>query len=488
MANVKILVVEDDPAVADLIARYLKKSGYDVAACVGTGEDALTEAARATPDLALMDIGLRGAIDGVQTAAELRARFNVPVVFLTGLADDETLKRSQGAQAFGYVLKPFRPEDLRASIDLALSKHPVESKLRRIEGWFTAAIKSIGEAVITADEQGQVTFLNPAAEALTGWKLAEAAGCPLGEIFQLAQERERFGKHEAPLPGADPVSTSTANHAALRARNGAVIPVDWNAAPIRDERGAVIGRVLIVRDIAERRRADIELKQSREQLRSLAAHLQDVREEERIRIAREVHDELGQMITGLRMDLSWMEKRLVAIADAAAREPLAAKAKAMFELLDGMVKTVRKIASELRPGVLDDLGLAPALEWQARDWQTRTGIECQVSANLEGVTVSPECGTALFRIFQETLTNVARHAQATRVNAQISASNGWSTMEIQDNGRGITGEDRRRTKSFGLLGMSERARLLGGEFNISGDPGKGTTVRVKIPLNDAPVG
>lgn len=480
MANERILVVEDDPAVADLIALYLKRSGYDVAACVASGEAALAEAARARPDLALMDIELPGELDGVQTAGQLRARFNVPVVFLTGLADDETLKRSQGAQAFGYLLKPFRQEDLKASIDLALSKHPVESKLRRIEGWFTAAIKSIGEGVITTDQEARVTFLNPAAEALTGWKLAEAAGLPLGEIFHLVREQERIGKDEAPPPASESVPNGTSNHAALRARNGAVIPVDWNAAPIRDEQGAVIGRVLIVRDITERRRAEIELRQSREQLRSLAAHLQDVREEERTRIAREVHDELGQMITGLKMDLSWLEKRLPAIADLAAREPLATKTSTMSGLLDRMVKSVRKIASELRPGVLDDLGLVPALEWQACDWQAHTGIECQVSASLEGVTVSPERGTALFRIFQEALTNVARHAQATRVRVQIGADGGWLVMEIQDNGRGITDEERQRAKSFGLLGMNERATLLGGEFTISGEPGRGTTVRVRI--------
>lgn len=466
MPNGTILVVEDDPAVADLIARYLRRSGYEVAACVATGEDALAEAARTRPDLALMDIELHGALDGVQTAGQLRTRFNVPVVFLTGLADDETLKRSQDAQAFGYLLKPFRQEDLKASIDLALNKHPVESKLRRIEGWFTAAIKSIVDAVITTDEQSRVTFLNPTAEMLTGWKMQETAGCALGEVFQINQE----GEWCAP------------NHAALRSKNGVTIPIEWSEASIRDEQGAVIGRVFIFRDVTERQLAEAELKESREQLRLLAAHLQNVREEERTRIAREVHDELGQMITGLKMDLSWIEKRLPEIADVVAREPVAAKAKAMSELLDRTVKTVRKIASELRPGVLDDLGLVPAIEWQARDWQARTGIECQVSASLEGVTVSPERSTALFRIFQEVLTNVARHAQATRVRARISADDGWLVMEVQDNGRGITEEDQCRTRSFGMLGMRERATLLGGKFVVTGEPGAGTAVRVRIPL------
>jgi PAS domain S-box-containing protein len=482
MPNERILVVEDDPAVADLVTRYLKKSGYCVAACVATGEEALTEAARAGADLALMDISLRGALDGVQTARQLRARFEMPVVFLTGLADDETIQRSQEAQAFGYLLKPFRQEDLKAGIDLALSKHPVERRLRRIEGWFTAAIKSIGEAVITADEQGRVTFLNPAAEALTGWKLSEAVGAPLEEVFQLVPMPEQSAAGNIPASRGERAAGAAASCGSLRPRHGAAVPVDWNAAPIRNEQGAVIGRVLIIRDITERRRAETELLRSREQLRSLAAHLEDVREEERSRIAREVHDELGQMITGLRMDLAWLEKRLPSMAGDSAREPLRVKTNAMAELLDRMVKTVRQIADDLRPGVLDDLGLAAALEWQARDWQARTGVECRVSASLEGATVTPERGTALFRVFQESLTNIARHARATSVEACLRAEAGWLLLEIRDNGRGITEPERQRGKSFGLLGMQERATLLGGEFSISGEPGRGTMVRVRIPI------
>jgi signal transduction histidine kinase len=271
----------------------------------------------------------------------------------------------------------------------------------------------------------------------------------------------------------------------LRGPGGAVVPIECQSAPIRNDAGVIVGRVLVFRDISERRRAENELRRSREELRLLAAHVERVREAERKHIAREVHDELGQKITGLRMDLSWMEKRLPAIPDAASREPLAAKARSMFELLDQMVKTVRKISAELRPGVLDDLGLVAALEWQARDWQARTGIECHVAASLGEVPACPERDTALFRIFQEALTNVARHARATQVTAHLGAEQGWLALEIRDNGRGITLEERQRAKSFGLLGMNERAMLLGGRFEIRGEPGQGTTVRVQLPLAGA---
>jgi PAS domain S-box-containing protein len=487
MSNQRILVVEDDPAVADLIVRYLKRSGYGVAACVASGEEALVEAARSRPDLALMDIGLRGDLDGVQTAERLQARFDVPVVFLTGLADDATIKRSHGAEAFGYLLKPFRPDDLKTSIDLALNKHQVESKLRQIEHWFTAAIRSVGEAIVTTDETARVTFLNPVAEALTGWTLGEAVGQPLDTIFHPKDDSLAVDDAARRVSARENTSASS-RETTLLSRKGRTIPIECSASPIRNDQGEIVGSVLVFRDVTERRQGEANLKNSREQLRSLAAHLERVREDERTRIAREVHDELGQLLTGLKMDLAWIEKRLPAINEEAIRQPLSNKTTSMLGLLDQMVKTVRKISAELRPGVLDDLGLLPAMEWQARDWQVRTGIECIVDSNVSEDAVPPDRGTALFRIFQETLTNVARHAQATRVRARLSLEKGWLAMEINDNGRGITEEEQRYTKSFGLIGMKERAIMLGGQVRIQGAAGQGTSVQVRIPISGSTPG
>jgi len=153
----------------------------------------------------------------------------------------------------------------------------------------------------------------------------------------------------------------------------------------------------------------------------------------------------------------------------------------MYTLLDEMVKTVRRISAELRPGVLDDLGLVPALEWQAREWQERTGIECAVTSEVGAIQIGREPGTALFRIFQETLTNVARHAGATKVTSGLRCEDGAILLEIRDNGRGVTADEVRHSKSLGLLGMRERAKMLGGEFRIAGEPARGTTVTVRIP-------
>ena len=465
MTAKRILIVEDEVPIADLIAKFLTRSGYEIAAAVTTGEEALVQAARISPDLAVMDITLGGELDGIQTAELLHRRFDIPVVFLSGLADDATIERSQAAKAFGYVVKPFRQEDLKSSIDIALVKHADESRLRRIEQSFGAAIRSIGDGIITTDTGARVTFLNPAAEALTGWKLEEAFGEPLDEVFQAA-------------PGAG-------RQAMLRTHTGRETPVECVAAPILNDEEVLAGRVLVFRDITQRRVADEELNRSRDQFRSLAAHLQVVREEERARIAREVHDQLGQMLTGLRMDASWAAKRVNALTDEPAREALAARLTSMLALLDETVQTVRRIASELRPGALDDLGLPAALEWQAREWQRRTGIECSLSCDTAGLNAPPEAAIALFRIFQETLTNVARHSKATQVTARLTQESEAFQLHIHDNGRGITEDELRRTKSLGLVGMRERAAMLGGEFHIRGEAGGGTTVTVRLPV---PVG
>ncbi|HKB57946.1 MAG TPA: histidine kinase [Lacunisphaera sp.] len=228
---------------------------------------------------------------------------------------------------------------------------------------------------------------------------------------------------------------------------------------------------------SERKRAEERLRESHEQLRALSVYLQYVREEERTRIAREVHDELGQSLTSLKLDLAWLAGR-----QPVGQRPLHDKIKAMSRHIDTTIQTVRRIATELRPGILDDLGLVAALEWQANEFQGRTGIECDVASTLRDDTpLDADLNTAFFRIFQETLTNIMRHASATRVVVRSSEEQGSVLLVVKDNGRGITAAEIHDTRSIGLVGMGERAALLGGEVSFQSEPGKGTVVTVKIP-------
>lgn len=234
-----------------------------------------------------------------------------------------------------------------------------------------------------------------------------------------------------------------------------------------------------------RQRAEEALRESRQQLRCLAARLDSLRESERAWIAREIHDEFGQVFTSIKIDLSLMQKTLLRPKGLTkkALTLLRDKIESMSLLADRAIQTVRKIATELRPAVLDDLGLIAAIEWQKSDFETRSGISCRIETTLEGIDFGRECATAVFRIFQETLTNVARHANATLVNVRIEEKEGQFFLHVEDNGRGISGKEISDPASLGLLGMRERALLLNGEVSISGISGKGTRISLRIPLN-----
>ena len=233
----------------------------------------------------------------------------------------------------------------------------------------------------------------------------------------------------------------------------------------------------LMREIAERREAERRVSLSRQSLRDLTARLQSVREEEQTRIAREIHDELGQALTGLKMDVAWLAKNLPPAA-----KPLVQKTEAMSGLIDDTIHAVRRIASGLRPEVLDEAGLAAAIEWEIKEFQKRTGVRCRIKLPAQEPVLGREQATAVFRILQEALTNVIRHAHATRLVAELTVSANELQLEVQDNGRGITESELRSGKSLGLLGMRERALLIGAEIDIAGVKGAGTRVTLSLPL------
>ena len=228
-------------------------------------------------------------------------------------------------------------------------------------------------------------------------------------------------------------------------------------------------------ELAERAATEQRLRSSEENLRALAAHLQSVREEERIHIAREIHDELGQALTGLKFDINAMAKA-GSVEDAGAD-----RKQHLCQQIDRIINSVRRIASGLRPEVLDEIGLAAAIEWQAREFQRRTGIRCMVDIAPGFSDPDKERATALFRIFQELLTNVARHAGATRVGVHLADDRRMLSLKVEDNGRGIQEQEIESPRSLGFLGLRERVLAFGGAIDVKGQEGKGTTVSVSIP-------
>jgi signal transduction histidine kinase len=267
--------------------------------------------------------------------------------------------------------------------------------------------------------------------------------------------------------------------------------------PLKNTEGAILKLMGITQDITSRKKAEealqkahdelekrveertAELENSREQLRALTAHMQYLQEEQGKRISREIHDELGQVLTGLNIELSELVSQISKLRNKTNRDSLLKKSQSMSNLLDNTLQALHRIITELRPVILDDLGLVPAIEWQAQEFQERTGIECDFRS--ENIDLDRERSTAIFRIFQESLTNVARHANATRVNIKLGEDTNSIVLEVTDNGSGVKEEEIQNHQSFGILGMRERALLFGGEVIITGHPGKGTTVTVSIP-------
>jgi signal transduction histidine kinase len=235
------------------------------------------------------------------------------------------------------------------------------------------------------------------------------------------------------------------------------------------------------REIAERRQAELQLRESQERLRALASHFITVREEERTHIAREIHDELGQVLTALKMDIVWVARRL-------RDEGLVEKTSAMCQLVDDAIRTVRKISTGLRPEMLDDMGLVAAIGWQTTEFQKRTGVRCKTRLPPDSLTFDKDLSTTVFRIYQELLTNVARHAKATRLDVELRQVDHCLHLEVTDNGVGIVPGEANAKWSLGLLGMQERALRLGGKVEIGSAHGTGTRVAVSIPTADAALG
>jgi len=329
------------------------------------------------------------------------------------------------------------------------------------------SVDHASDRIICTDSQGRILYANKAACRSLGRSREELLSLTIPEIDPLLR-KEGWGAYWENLKTRG--SMTFESQGVSRQGEGFPIEITTNYVEFEGrEYSFAFGR-----DITERKRAQEERQRSLEQLRALAARLQSIREEERTRVAREIHDELGQALTVIKIDLSTLINKLV-------RDKKQAFAPILKEV-DETVELVRKISAELRPAILDALGLVAAIEWAVEEFASRNGVKCRLDVPQDEIGIDPERATAVFRILQETLTNVARHAGATEVHVKLAKEGGSLILDIQDNGKGITEEQVSAGGSLGILGMRERASLLGGELTIQGAPRKGTTVKVRLPL------
>lgn len=362
-----------------------------------------------------------------------------------------------------------------------------EQALRESEERFRQLTENINEVFwMTTPDLKQVLYLSPAFRNL------------LGRPFELGQEGAGI---EAFLESVHPDDRASVME--ILAEPGQEFDIEcriclddgllrWvrnRGFPIRNQYGQIYRMGGVAEDITHRKEAEERLKATTEQLRALSASLQSAREQEATRIAHQVHDELGGILTGLRWELEALEKMIDAPADSwHLKVVMREKLEAMLGLTDTTINVVRGIASDLRPSILDDLGLVEAIEWQTQQFQARTGIQCRCDSSLPSIPLGEQQSTAVFRIVQEALTNILRHAQATRVGVAMSEEDGILVLTVSDNGRGITEAEKLGRNSLGLLGMQERAHLIGGSVDIAGVRDAGTTLHVRVPLATAAAG
>jgi PAS domain S-box-containing protein len=351
----------------------------------------------------------------------------------------------------------------------------VEEDLRKSEGKFRAIFDNTSDGMFLVDLNARNFFMcNATCSTMLGYTQEEFLNLDIADIHpedDLPFVYEQIGEFERGEHGVR-------SDIRFKRKDGSILVADLSPALVAIAEKQYL--VISFRDISERKRVEEKLRKSYEQLHHFAVSLQSSREEERSRIAREIHDELGQALTGLKFDISWIGKKLPK-----GTEELKDKTRSIAGVIDGTIQMVRRMSSELRPGVLDRLGLAAAIEWQVEEFQSRTGIKCTRSPNFEGLRLERDRATAIFRIFQEALTNVARHANASAVDVSLSLESGNLILEVRDDGVGIPESALLDPKSIGLLGMKERAMAFGGRVNIVGHPGSGTRVILIIPCDSA---
>jgi len=337
------------------------------------------------------------------------------------------------------------------------------------------------DAVALMNGIDQVVRVNRAFTRLFGYTPEEAVGRQLAALTVPGEALDEYQNHSDLTKAGQRVDAESVR----RRKDGSHLRVSVAQVPVSVP-GGQVAVYAIYRDITDRKLAEEKLKTTSEQLRALSQNLRSAREEEGARIARELHDELGAALTRLKWDLEDMSKRCGEEINQEDYPILRERTGEMMALVDEILSNVRRISSELRPGILDDLGLMAAIEWQARQFESRSGIICNVDLLVDDLHLNREQSTAVFRILQEALTNILRHTRAINVNIVVEVVEGELVLEVRDNGRGITEEEIAGSQSLGLIGMRERAHLLGGEIEITGTAGRGTVLTLRVPLHPGP--
>ncbi len=475
LLQTRLLFVEDSEADFRLMTVMLTRAGLAHESQRACGIREIEHALAAGIDALICDYAVPG-LDIRQLVAHLRrAHPYLPVLIVSGQYGEEAVVEAMRAGADDYVMKdnlrrlPHALERALREADSRRLQHQTENALASVHAQVQAIVDAAPIALVALDASARITLWSPGTEALTGWPASRM----LGQTLTLGDEKadRRLAElvdqaltgqslRDEPLELCDAAGGETTRIRVLRA----------SVCPLPGPESA--GCVLALVEVSDLARARSELERSEQLLRELSQHAENLREQERGDMAREIHDDLGALVIRIRAELSLARRQ----ADAAGQRHLR-EAEALVESLGGAIS---RIARSLRPPVLD-FGIVPAIEWQATDFEQRSGIHVEMHSNVEQIQLDLPRSSALFRIFQEALTNVFKHAKATRVRVELFADEATVSLEVEDDGIGLPVGALARTESFGLRGMMERVRGLGGWMDVHSPGGRGTTLMISLP-------
>lgn len=519
-----VLVIEREHLVARDLSELLTSEGYEVPACAGSGAEALRLAERLRPDVAVLDVEVDGEGSGLALAERLRDQLRIPVLLLSSGVEGAHVAAGGASEPFGMLVKPFRARELLAALGATLNRARLEHRVHHLNA-VLRAIRGINRLIVKERDRdrllaGACRLLVTTRSYEWAWiALVDGPGHPVSFAHASVEPRQVAMRELADAVRAGYLPERA--RLALASPSPMVLRVPWDECadcPLRERHRATGGLVArlhhagrkrgvlcvalaadllddaeelaLFQELADdlayaltsldhqsaRKLAEAALERSRDELRDLAAHLQVFADDERKAVAREIHDELGQVLTAISFDVTTLKRGLCG-----ASAELQQRVEGIGGLVGDALRVVRRVSTGLRPVVLDELGLCAAICWQVKEVEKRLGIRCVVSVPEQDPQVSEAQALGVFRICQEALTNVARHAHATRVTVRVLATRQAIELSVRDNGVGFASGGTTAT-SHGLLGMRERARSLGGQLVIDGRAGRGTRVTVRVPL------
>ena len=484
-----VLIVEDERIVAKDLQQTLCEMGYDAFAIASSADEALMRASEKCPDVVLMDIRIKGLRDGIETAALLRDRFGVPIVYLTAHADEATIARAKITEPYGYLMKPVKSAELRSAIEISIHKHEMERRLRERERWFSTTLQSIADAVITVDLAGKISFMNPAAETLTGVSSANGIGRPVRDVVRLLDPKQPASPLDEVLAQRQ---TVIVEEAALKHATSANRIISDSASPVMDD-GQMLGAVMVFRDITEQKllQKQLELADRLASLGTMAAG-----------VAHEVNNPLAVVLANASYALEELRHQQGVDQN---YERLAETIQALGEI-ESAASRIARIVAELqafsRPAqpIGGDADVRSAVEWAVRSTAHVHRYRARIETNIEAVPRVQLDETRLGQILVNLLMNAA-HAIAPGQLAKNSVTVDAATqgenvvIEVRDTGSGMTPEVLKRvfepfytTKAVGVgtgLGLAICHGIVasaGGRLEVESEPGSGTMFRVTLPV------